>query len=214
MTSYLTAALLLLASAATGLTPEEVPPDDPRTQIEASYARIQAIAAAAESREILARQVSSTLSPLIDWDAFCTLTLSADVWTTLSVGDRARFKSVYETFIVERYAHRFEPKATFRVEFRGPTLRAPDGRSAVVQTTVFVPRQGSEVGADVDYQFVVSAEGGKPVWRIQDIVTDTVSRAWTYRRTFQRILTDKGFDALIEAIQRNVDKERRQRRDP
>lgn len=196
---------LLTAVAAAHAAP---PAGDPRALVEDSYVRIRAVSERATSQAELTRDVIAILGRLIDWSAFSRLTLTPPVWDALTPAQRARFEAAYEAYIIERYAQRFKPGTGFRVAFRGPTELAEDRSSAIVRTTVTVPSGEREVGADVDYAFVASRRGDESVWLIEDIVTDTVSRAHTYRPIFTRIYRERGFDALIEAIEKNSKRDR------
>lgn len=196
-------ALATALFATTAVAHAAAPIGDPRTLIEDSYVRIRAISQRATTQAELTREVVGILGGLIDWDAFSRLTLTPPVWDVLNSSQRDRFKGAYEAYIIDRYAQRFKPGTGFSVTFRGPTELAEDRASAIVRTTVTVPSGEREVGADVDYAFVPAQRDGKAVWLIEDIVTDTVSRAHTYRPIFTRIYRERGFDALIEAIEKN-----------
>lgn len=173
----------------------------PKKLVDARYKDIKAAVAKAADKAALTAEVTTILGKLVDWDAFSRRTLTATVWDELSAAQRATFRDAYAGLIVKKYANRFKPKATFRVELRGDTEVRKDGVTAVVKTTVFTDDDGREVGVDVNYFFVL-VQGGR--WRVADIITDGVSRARTYRPKFKRIYAKRGFKALIKAIEKNT----------
>ncbi|MGM0577512.1 MAG: MlaC/ttg2D family ABC transporter substrate-binding protein [Myxococcota bacterium] len=197
------AAPIALAPRAAAEPPS--PEGDPRDIIERNYEVMRTMALEAKDHDALTARVTGVVDGMADWRAFSAKTLTCRVWDELSEEQKERFIRAYRAFIVDRYARHFEPGLRFEVTFRGPTEFSELRDRAEVRTTVTVPREdGPDTGADVDYLFVATKQDDRLVWKIEDIVTDTVSRALTYRPRFVRIYRERGFDTLVEAIERNV----------
>lgn len=171
--------------------------------IESTYAQIRASADRAGSAAELDTEVARIVDEIIDWPAFSSNTMGKTTWGTYSPQQKATFIAAYKRLIARKYAGLFkpQPEKAFDVEFRGE--EEPDVSAVVVKTTVFSYDDGGKVGVDVDYHFRSQAGGG---YLVGDIVTDTVSRALSYRRQFQALQNKRGFDALIARIIKNAER--------
>ena len=69
-----------------------------------------------------------------------------------------------------------------------------------MKTTVFTYDNGKKIGVDVDYHFVLT----KGEHAVGDIVTDTVSRALSYKQKFKNLNRKRGFEALVKRIEKNA----------
>ena len=176
------------------------PQTDANELVKNNYADIKKMVAVAKDRDELAQKITGALDALIGWHSFSSKTLSKSTWKDLSATQKTAFIDAYRKLIVRRYAKRFKPGADFRVEFRKSD--ADDDQVTWVRTTVHSVGAKKKLGVDVDYEF----QPGKKGYRVADIVTDGVSRSRSYRPKFKRILKKRGFDALIEAIERNAKK--------
>ena len=75
-----------------------------------------------------------------------------------------------------------------------------DGNQAWVTTTTIY----KEVPAKVEYDFLL--KGG--IWRARDIVLDDVSTVGGYSRSFQSVIRKRGFDALMNSLNKRLAKTR------
>lgn len=70
------------------------------------------------------------------------------------------------------------------------------GDSAYVATTATL----EDVRTSVDYELDLFDEN----WMVTDIIIDEVSTADSYKRQFQSIIRQRGFDALMESLRRRA----------
>ena len=173
---------------------------DPRHNVEAALESIRKQASTAPSKKALNSAITKILDGMVDWDAFSSKTLGKTLWSELTSAQHQTFISAYKKLITRKYAGRFKPrpKRPFEVTFRGKTKATKF--TAVVKTTVFTFEDGKKVGVDVDYHFVLT----KGRHRVGDIVTDTVSRALSYRQKFKTLHRKRGFEALVKRIEKNA----------
>ena len=192
---------LAIAAPASATKPKK----DPRADVLASYEKIKAKSATATSKAALNAEITKILDGMVNWDAFSEKTMGKTIWGEFKDEQKAAFIAAYKKLITKKYAGRFKPKPTktFDVEFRGKTEFKKT--SALVKTTVFTYDDGKKVGVDVDYHFALV----KGAFGVSDIVTDTVSRARSYRKKFQALYNKKGFDALVARIEKNAAKKKK-----
>lgn len=181
------------------------PSGDPKVKVENAYADILTAAKNAKTQDKLVEDVTEVVDRIVDWAAFSRRTMSPGTWDEFSSDQKAKFIKAYKRLITRRYAKRFKPGTEFSVELRGATRFKKDGAAALVKTTVFTDEDGKRVGVDVNYHFIPS-DAKEPSWVVEDIETDGVSRARTYRNKFKRIYQQRGFDALVKRIEKNANK--------
>lgn len=188
-----------MSLGAFGVSAQAASKKGPKSLVTKAYTEIQKKAQSATSKEALNADVTKVLDRLVNWEAFSGKTMGS-VWAELKPEQQTAFIAAYKLLITKKYAGRFkpQPKKAFEVEFRGATTFTKTG--AVVKTTVFTHDDGKRVGVDVDYTFVKA----KGAYGVTDIVTDTVSRARSYRKKFQALYKKKGFDALVARILKNA----------
>ncbi len=177
------------------------PAGDPKANVDRAYAVIKQSVDAATTRDKLVEDITGHFDALVDYDAFSKKTLRA-TWDEITPEQQAKFKALFRRLVIKNYAKRFKPKAQFTVSYRGDTVFADDGAKAEVKTTV----AGEKAAADVDYLFEPVKVGGKLEWRAGDIVVDGVSMAINWRGQFSKIVKKSGFDALLERIEKQVNK--------
>ncbi|MGM0577087.1 MAG: MlaC/ttg2D family ABC transporter substrate-binding protein [Myxococcota bacterium] len=192
---------LLLLTAGPALAAER-PTGDPKAQVVEASKRIKAIALESEDQDEIVERLTGVMDDLVDYTAFAKKTLKG-VWKDLTPEQRQRFEERFKALVIETYGKRFKPKTEFTFTERGETKWMNDEKTlAEVRTTI----EGRKVAADVNYLFVPSEVDDEPVWRVTDIVIDGVSMALNWRSQFTRIVDKRGFDTLIEMIEKNLEK--------
>ena len=76
-----------------------------------------------------------------------------------------------------------------------------DGELAQVNTNIV--QKGSD---PISVNYRLKQSGG--TWKVYDVLVDQISLVGNYRNQFNRIMNNKGYDALIKAIQQKVDVDR------
>jgi phospholipid transport system substrate-binding protein len=92
----------------------------------------------------------------------------------------------------DAYLTKIDSYSGQQIEFKGETRPEPD--SAKVSSAV-VQSNGDEPIA-VDYQ--LKNENG--TWKVNDVTVDNISITESYRNQFNRVINEKGFDALMNEM--------------
>lgn len=116
----------------------------------------------------------------------------ADTYSEISDEEREEFVSLFSTIIRDNSLNRLD---IYRADVTYNDIEV-DGDSAYVATTATL----EDVRTSVDYALGQFAQ----TWMVTDIVIDDVSTAGSYRRQFQSIIRQRGFDALMESLRRRA----------
>ena len=116
----------------------------------------------------------------------------ADTYTEISDEEREEFVSLFSTIIRDNSLNRLD---IYRADVTYNEIEV-DGDSAYVATTATL----EDVRTSVDYELRKFGQ----TWMVTDIVIDDVSTAGSYRRQFQSIIRQRGFDALMESLRRRA----------
>ncbi len=116
-------------------------------------------------------------------------------WRTLSPAQRDQFAQLFTGLLEASYMGKIESYKGQRIDYVKETQ---DGELAQVNTNIV--QKGSDPIA-VNYRLKQS--GGS--WKVYDVLVDQISLVGNYRNQFNRIMNNKGYDALIKAIQQKVE---------
>lgn len=137
------------------------------------------------------QKLKDIINGVIDYQAMARYAL-AGTWDTLGTSQRAEFVEVFSTIIRE---HSLTNLDIYRAEVSYEAI-CVKGDSALVRT--LVKRQDSRV--PVSYNMYYREEG----WVVTDMSIDEVSTAESYRNQFQRIITRRGYDVLMESLRKRA----------
>ncbi len=111
-------------------------------------------------------------------------------WRTLSQAQRDEFVRLFTGLLEASYMGKIEgykgQKIVYVKELR-------DGDQAQVNTNIV---SGGNEPISVNYRLQES--GGS--WKVYDVVVDQISLVGNYRNQFSRIMNQKGYDTLVQAI--------------
>lgn len=138
------------------------------------------------------QKMKDIINGVIDYRSMASYAL-AGTWDTLSASQRREFVDLFSTIIRE---HSLTNLDIYRAEVSYEAIRV-EGDSALVRT--LVRRQASRV--PVSYDMHYREEGG---WVVTDMSIDEVSTAESYRNQFQRIITRRGYDVLMESLRKRA----------
>ena len=115
-------------------------------------------------------------------------------WDTITPDQQAEFVKVFSEIVKGRSLSDLE---IYRldVEYENVTI---DGSEARVQTTTIYKEQPMKVEYNMGYR---SNE-----WRVDDIILDGVSTTEGYARSFQTYIRKRGFDALMQNLNKRLEK--------
>lgn len=138
-------------------------------------------------------KIKDIINGIIDYRAMARYALR-QTWDTLSTGERGNFVDLFSTIVRDQSMNKLD---IYRAEVKYNKIEA-HGDSAVVNTTATIDR----VRTPVVYQMVYEENPGK--WMVHDMTIDDVSTAESYRRQFQNIIRKKGYQHLVEVLQKRA----------
>ena len=184
--------LLLLGAWALPVQAQDRAPEIRKLLIE----RDQEIKTLLGSRKTFTTQQRDELKDLIngviDFRAMARTALGPH-WAGLTEAQRTAFVDVFAEIV---RAQSLSDLDMYRTPVTYETITV-EGDSAHVATSVVY----KEVPARVHY--VLAFRDG--AWRVDDIVLDDVSTAEGYARSFQAVVRKRGFDALLNSLQKKRD---------
>ncbi len=136
-------------------------------------------------------RLKDIINDVIDFRTMSEIALG-DTFNEISEEDREEFISLFSTIIRDNSLNRLD---IYRAEVTYNDITVENG-NAEVKTMA----QMDNVRTSVDYD--MELQNG--VWQITDMSIDDVSTAESYRRQFQSIIRQRGFDALLESLRRRA----------
>jgi phospholipid transport system substrate-binding protein len=161
--------------------------------LKARQARIDSILSAhpgklaGPARETL----EDALAGAIDFAAMARAAL-AD-WESRSAAERAEYTGAFEKLIRRSLMRKVDIYRIKGVDYTAEAIESDHGR---VDTVV----RAKDVTTEVTWEFVRTSKG----WRVSDYSIDGVSTARNYRRQFTRLLETKGWNGLLERINKRA----------
>lgn len=116
----------------------------------------------------------------------------ADTYDELSPERRDEFVSLFSTIVRDQSLNNLE---IYRADVTYEDITV-EGDQARVQTIAQLENVRTPVNYDME---IIDGE-----WMITDMEIDDVSTAQSYRRQFQNIIRQRGFDALFESLERRA----------
>ncbi|MBW2456920.1 MAG: ABC transporter substrate-binding protein, partial [Deltaproteobacteria bacterium] len=121
-------------------------------------------------------------------------------WSDRSAAEQTKFSGLLTKLVRNNYRRNLKKMLDFEITYVGE--KAKDG-GTLVQTRAKHKTDAREPAIEID--FLVSTVGGKQM--ITDIITERASMVKTYKSQFLRILRKKGFDKLIEKMEKKLAKQ-------
>ncbi|MGO9062420.1 MAG: phospholipid-binding protein MlaC [Candidatus Binataceae bacterium] len=116
-------------------------------------------------------------------------------WRTLLQAQRDQFAQLFTGLLEASYMGKIESYKGQEIDY---VKQTQDGDLAQVNTNIV--QKGSDA---VSVNYRLKQSGG--TWKVYDVLVDQISLVGNYRNQFNRIMNNKGYDALIKAIQQKVD---------
>lgn len=136
-------------------------------------------------------RLKNIINDIIDYSAMAREALG-DTYNEISDEQKEEFTSLFATIIRDNSLNRLD---IYRATVTYNAINIDNGQ-AVVRTTAEL----ENVRTSVDYEMEFS-EGS---WFITDMTIDNVSTVDSYNRQFQSIIRQRGFDALLQSLQRRA----------
>lgn len=113
-------------------------------------------------------------------------------WKSLSPAEQKNFTGLFASLLENSYAGKIESYNNEKVLYTNETV---DGDYAVVKSRIITPKNDE---FSLDYRLLKEANGK---WMVYDVVIEGVSLVSNYRTQFNRIITEKGYPALVKMLQ-------------
>ena len=100
---------------------------------------------------------------------------------------------LFTAFMEDAYINKVNDYSGQKVQYVGQT--STGGDSAEVKTVV-LPADSSQQPIRINY--LLKQTGGE--WKVYDVTVDEISITANYRNQFNRVINERGFDALMSAM--------------
>ncbi len=145
------------------------------------------------AEKALAAKLTTGIRDFLDIDELGKAAM-ANQWSKLTKAQQEQFLKVLRDLIEANYINALRANLQYTVTYAGETTNKAG--QTVVNTKITAQRKGRPYTIGIDYVLV---KNGSDL-RAFDIITDGVGLVDTYRQTFDKIITDKGFPALIQKM--------------
>ena len=136
-------------------------------------------------------QLKNIINDVIDYRSMAAFALG-NTYSDISEEQREEFVSLFATIIRDNSLNRLD---IYRADVEYLNIEV-NGNEALVETMAEL----ENVRTRVDYNL----RRNQDVWMITDMTIDEVSTAESYNRQFQSIIRQRGFDALMQSLQRRA----------
>jgi phospholipid transport system substrate-binding protein len=199
--SALLVATCLLAIPALTLPPTAEAQDGPATryirQQHDEVLRIMRRAAETDdARRRRSGEVTRILSQLLDYEELSRRSLG-DHWTSRSPQQRQQFVDLLRQLVERNYEENLQRILDFEVRY---TREEPGTDGTVVHTEARSSTERRQPPVEITYSMRLHDAH----WRVFDVVTDGVSLVRNYQTQFHRIITQNGWDELIQRMQQRL----------
>lgn len=138
-------------------------------------------------------EIKDIINGVIDFRSMAKFALE-DTYDSISEELREEYVDLFTTIVRDQSMNKLD---IYRASVTYDNIEV-NGDSAVVKTTAEL----DDIRTPVDYE--LAFENGE--WVIKDMSVDDVWTADSYNRQFQRIITRRGFDTLMESLRKRADR--------
>lgn len=140
------------------------------------------------------QKLKDIINNIIDYSAMAEHALQ-ETYDTLSTEERSEFIEYFSTIIRDQSLNKLD---IYRADVRYNKIEV-SADSAVVNTTAILENVRTPVVYDMHFK-----DSGE--WVITDMAIDDVSTADSYRRQFQNIIRKRGYDYLLDTLEKRATK--------
>jgi len=193
--------LVFVASLAVGLewTAAASPP---KQMVKATHEKINGLLrrerVQPKRKASLDRRIKNLVEQLIDFDVLARSALGKR-WAQLDEAKQKTFVGLFRELVERSYLNKLRGRLDYSLQY-GRVVQS--GNQAKVPVTVVRMNRGRRETTDIEYR--MRRLVGR--WRVVDVVTNQVSLARNYRRSFARIMRREGYDGLIRKMKRKIAK--------
>ena len=114
-------------------------------------------------------------------------------WKKLTPDQQQQFVPLFTAFMEDTYISKINDYSGQKVQYLGQTSTAAE--EAEVKTVV-LPADSSQQPIRINYLLKQTAGD----WEVYDVTVDEISITANYRNQFNRVINERGFDALMSAM--------------
>jgi phospholipid transport system substrate-binding protein len=142
-------------------------------------------------------QVKQHAAALLDYDELAQKAMDQH-WSQLKPAQQKEFQSTFKEMLEKNYVKQLKTNLDYQVQYKDEKLASDD--QAIVQTIIKVKTKGKSTDAEIVYK-MHRVPGG---WMVWDIITDEVSLLRNYKTQFHKIITEQGYDKLLEKMKNKL----------
>jgi len=176
--------------------------DKPETVIKTSHERINKLLRKEKqgkaTKGSLDNEMKKVINRFLDFEGLAQASMSKH-WDKLQQDQKKSFTEVFRDLIETNYIRRLRGDLNYKVVY-GKTKHSGD--KATVNTTIERLKRGRKDETKITYR--MGKKSGR--WQVYDVVTNNVSLANNYRRSFGRIMRREGFNSLLKKMRRKIEK--------
>ena len=136
--------------------------------------------------------IKGLAATLLDYSDMAKRSMAAH-WDPLKPAQRDEFATTFKQMLENNYVKNLRSNLDYQIKYEAEELV---GEDATVKTEVKVKTKGKSTDAEVVYK--MHKVGDR--WLVWDIITDEVSLLRNYKNQFHRIITEQGYDKLLEKM--------------
>lgn len=166
---------------------------DPAAMVKAAVAQVIEVL---QNQQMARAEKQRTVIAIVDRDFdFAGMARSAlgYNWKKLSPAQQQEFVPLFTAFMEDAYLNKISSYSGQQVRYLEPAVM--QGNTAEVKT-VIQPAQSTDQPIRVDYLVENTGRG----WRVYDVTVDDISITSNYRNQFNRMINERGFDALMSTM--------------
>jgi phospholipid transport system substrate-binding protein len=137
-------------------------------------------------------QMKQVAAGLLDYEELGKRAM-AEHWDTLKPAQQKEFVATFKEMLEKNYVKQLRSNLDYKVSYKDEKVT---GDEAVVQSIVKVNTKGKSTDAEIVYKMHKGPNG----WVVWDIITDEVSLVRNYKNQFHKIITEQGYDKLLEKM--------------
>ena len=136
---------------------------------------------------------------MLDYQAFAKASLGKQ-WSKRSAAEQKKFSALLEKLVRNNYKRNLKKMLDYQIRYVG---EESSKGTTLVRTSAKHKTDARESELSIDFRLKKSAG----TFKVVDIVTEEASMVKTYRSQFLRLIRKKGFDKLIEKLEKKLRKE-------
>lgn len=137
-------------------------------------------------------RIATTFDEMLDYQSLAQESLGSE-WAARTDAEKAEFSELLKQLVRKSYERNLRKTLEFDIEYVAEKAK---GDAMVVVTKAVSKTDKRAEPIEIEYK-LAKRDG---VWRVQDIVTDSVSLVSSYRSQFTKIVKKDGFPALIKKM--------------